>query len=919
MSEATQLLNNLDEINSRLADPSGEGHIIIGDDRFITVPDELKRIAVQYDHNIETVTFDCPRFWDDHDMSKMNVYINYLRSDKAPGVYKADNVRVDETDESIMHFDWTISKNVTSTAGNIVFLVCVKKADDEGNEGNHWNSELCKDCYVSEGLEINGSVSETIRPDVIEQWYRELMALANSGEFDGEPGVGIASIEQTSVSTEDGGENIVTMTLTDGQTADVVIHNGSKGVTALPIVTCYTSDGVLYSNNTGLYNYNKTFFVEGRQFVFIPAANTGATAEANTTDTPMVSLGIKDTYFIKLRSANDQSTIVPIGMLKHGVPYTMTFSGEYWLIDSYVENSQEIPAQIPLITATSSDGETYTYTGEYNEDFTDVAKQIIFVHVGGGNLTENSSENVKLQFELDDGEVLQHDVKLRSATLGTTTVPVGALKYHTPYTMTFTGNYWLIDSCMGISQVNAGVADHECEAVTTDEMEHAQLGPELITSDGMRAPGWTGSLADGFTNGSANTSALYYVMPESTAGKLYQISFSSSVPMTTTNLFVRVGNSPLFNLYGQPDPISIGIRAPEDGNLEFIPESGFTGTLTNISIKQIISGFDGSYPITDSDGALSFNIRTTKASGLDSQNGENNLFMGKASGQWNTSGYGNVAVGSEAMENNTSGFWNVGMGYKALENNTAGSRNIGIGYVSLYKNEVGQRNIAIGTHSLREHTTGDFNIAIGADAQLEGTEGEGNIGIGTGTLYKNSGGNYNTAIGYSAMAGGTVGSRGDDNIAIGRFAAPELGEGSNNNIILGQQAGYNMVNAKHNVVVGAYSGYGGNVGNVVIGNLNGRNLNEWASSNIILGYCNGDNINSGSYNIIIGREIPGEGGSWMYNLNIGNLLRGILVGGTDPHLEVNGGLSLPEIPTSDPGITGRVWNDNGTLKISTGA
>lgn len=340
MSEATQLLNNLDEINSRLADPSGEGHIIIGDDRFITVPDELKRIAVQYDHNIETVTFDCPRFWDDHDMSKMNVYINYLRSDRAPGVYKADNIRVDETDESIMHFDWTISKNVTTTAGNIVFLVCVKKADDEGNEENHWNSELCKDCYVSEGLEIDGGVSETIRPDVIEQWYRELMALAYSGEFDGEPGVGIASIEQTSVSTEDGGENIVTMTLTDGQTADVVIHNGSKGVTALPIVTCYTSDGVLYSNNTGLYNYNKTFFVEGRQFVFIPAANTGATAEANTTDTPMVSLGLKDRYFIKLRSANDQSTTVPIGMLKHGVPYTMTFSGEYWLVDSYVEGSQ---------------------------------------------------------------------------------------------------------------------------------------------------------------------------------------------------------------------------------------------------------------------------------------------------------------------------------------------------------------------------------------------------------------------------------------------------------------------------------------------------------------------------------------------------------------------------------------------------
>ena len=57
--------------------PNLEEHIKIGLDRHITVPESLKRIAVQYDHNVETVTFDCPRYWDGHDMSKMTVYINY--------------------------------------------------------------------------------------------------------------------------------------------------------------------------------------------------------------------------------------------------------------------------------------------------------------------------------------------------------------------------------------------------------------------------------------------------------------------------------------------------------------------------------------------------------------------------------------------------------------------------------------------------------------------------------------------------------------------------------------------------------------------------------------------------------------------------------------------------------------------------
>lgn len=467
------------------------------------------------------------------------------------------------------------------------------------------------------------------------------------------------------------------------------------------------------------------------------------------------------------------------------------------------------------------------------------------------------------------------------------------------------------------SYIEGKIEELENGAVTTDAQEHAKLGPELANENNWLAGEWLGDLAGGFTHESgAGDGALSFTIPGGTKGKKFQISFNSSVAMTTDNLFVRVGGSPLFNLYGQADPISVGILAPDDGDVEFIPSASFAGTLTNISIRQIVSGYDGCYPITDSAGGNAFAIRGGKASDLDSQNGENNIFLGRNSGQWNTSGYGNVAVGSEAMGNNLSGFWNVGMGYKALENNTAGSRNIAIGYVALRNNEVGQRNVAIGTHALREHTEGDFNIAIGADAQLEGSKGEGNIGIGTGTLYKNSGGNYNIAIGHSALGGGALGSRGDDNIAIGKYAMP--GATGSGNIVIGKQAGYDITNGNNNVVIGANSGRAGTQ-NLVIGGVCGQNLNQWAAGNVLIGYYVGSAMSGGAYNILIGRNIPGESGSgYAYHLNIGNLLRGILVGGTDPHLEVNGGLSLPQLPTSDPGIAGRIWNDSGTLKISAG-
>lgn len=170
MSRADDIFANLSEEDIKLysADPSTEAHIVVSKDRYITVPEELKRIGVQFDHDIETVTFDCPRYWDGIDMSKMKIYINYMRSDGIKGMYLAQNVTIDEIDDSIMHFEWTISKNVTMIDGQLSFLVCIKTTDDLGNEKNHWNSELNQEMTISKGLECSELVVE-LYPDIITQ------------------------------------------------------------------------------------------------------------------------------------------------------------------------------------------------------------------------------------------------------------------------------------------------------------------------------------------------------------------------------------------------------------------------------------------------------------------------------------------------------------------------------------------------------------------------------------------------------------------------------------------------------------------------------------------------------------------------------------------------------------------------------
>lgn len=166
MSQAEELLTALADEGTEVVTESG--NIVVDSDRFVVVPDSLKKIGVQYDHNVETVTFDCPRYWDGRDLSTMRVYISYMRSDGMLGMQLCENVTVDSADENLMHFDWVITENVTQVAGYISFLVCIKKVDSDGIEINHWNSELNTEMYVAEGLKCQETLIRRY-PDIITQ------------------------------------------------------------------------------------------------------------------------------------------------------------------------------------------------------------------------------------------------------------------------------------------------------------------------------------------------------------------------------------------------------------------------------------------------------------------------------------------------------------------------------------------------------------------------------------------------------------------------------------------------------------------------------------------------------------------------------------------------------------------------------
>ena len=254
MSQADELLNTLSTgaPSLKLANPETEPHIVVGDDRFISVPSELQRIAVQYDHDVETVTFDCPRYWDDLDMSDLSIYINYMRKDRVVGVYKATDISVDTANDRIMHFNWKISRNVTEVVGQLKFLICIKKGDADGNEVNHWNSELNTDMYISEGLEVGEGFFDSY-PDIITQWENEVQAVKDilldardSGELDGAtftPAVDDAGnlswtndrgrVNPATKNIKGYSPKIIVRDVTDGKELVITDYNGSQTVKIL--------------------------------------------------------------------------------------------------------------------------------------------------------------------------------------------------------------------------------------------------------------------------------------------------------------------------------------------------------------------------------------------------------------------------------------------------------------------------------------------------------------------------------------------------------------------------------------------------------------------------------------------------------------------------------------------------------------
>jgi hypothetical protein len=319
MSQANELLNSLteEEIAAYSANPETEEMIIIGDDRFITVPDSLKKIAVQYDHNVETVTFSCPRYWDGVDMLHKTVYINYMRADGVRDTYHVPFVDEAE-EESRMIFTWTLSKNATMVKGMLSFLVCINETDWEGKEIFHWNSELNREMYVSEGLECKESIlldypdiitdlltrmdeaEEVVQnvPKVIDNTWWVYDANARKYVDTGASAVGVGIGHIYSQPTSDGTGTYIKFDGTNGTyLGDVTIPNGEKGKdgkSGLPDRYTHhnlSSNPSIFNNTHNEFTYDSDF-TSGSLALFIELFNDSDVGLSDTSKSSAATITV---------------------------------------------------------------------------------------------------------------------------------------------------------------------------------------------------------------------------------------------------------------------------------------------------------------------------------------------------------------------------------------------------------------------------------------------------------------------------------------------------------------------------------------------------------------------------------------------------------------------------------------------------
>jgi hypothetical protein len=260
--------------------------------------------------------------------------------------------------------------------------------------------------------------------------------------------------------------------------------------------------------------------------------------------------------------------------------------------------------------------------------------------------------------------------------------------------------------------------------------------------------------------------------------------------------------------------------------------------------------------------------------------GGDNTFIGDQAGRQNNTGVGNTFIGAGVGYGVISANNIVYIGAGAGGSGAGGSGTVAIGAAAGNSN-VATGSVFVGAGAGQGNTNGSDNTFIGNAAGQANDAYSGNTFVGS-LAGLNSKASYNTFFGAIA---GLNNSSGDENTFMGANSGKANTTGSDNTFT-GTFAGWNNQTGSANAVFG-YSAGGANRGSAysfssstVMGSEAGSNLGDGGNDNILIGWRAGYAVDTGAGNIVIGYNKDTSAPAANNELNIGGVLYGNLSAGT---------------------------------------
>lgn len=127
---------------------------IDADSRTITIPNELRDIAVTGDHLSETIYFSCPRYFDGEDLSLHTCIIRFINAGNEYGEANAISL---ESSEDRITFGWAIDNYATRYSGTLTFTVQFETRKD--NIDYQWQTTPAH-LNILPGLNIESTITD---------------------------------------------------------------------------------------------------------------------------------------------------------------------------------------------------------------------------------------------------------------------------------------------------------------------------------------------------------------------------------------------------------------------------------------------------------------------------------------------------------------------------------------------------------------------------------------------------------------------------------------------------------------------------------------------------------------------------------------------------------------------------------------